>query len=638
MSCAWGRENSFDPTGPECYDHVTLMKLTYLSFLCFTTAMGCTDAMMIGMDSAIDGTATRDTGILPDIPQGFEDIVVAVDVPDFDVPSPDVPTVDAAAPGPDVRFRGDAERLLLPRCESTEPGGPDNLTPVASTLMGTVLPVGMRVSFANPLKNPSEEQYEIEYRMRGFDRYRRGMGESRMVRRDLGGPASAPMTRGSFSYFVHVSDFQLTDDESPTRLAATDNPLIGAGNRPQEAYIPRVMSAMNRTLGNIERRGMRPFDYGIFAGDCADSAQLNELQWFIEAMDGQPNLHFDSGADDDPVPGPNNDPKDPFNPVRFPAPWLYVPGNHDVTITGLTVPDMANMATAQGNNSVGGTRDYAQYYAPVVRGRVIPDANRRPIERVDIVRELFSHSAGGEGPSGHGYPMNPDLRYGANYTRDLVPGVLRMLAFDTSDPTGGSKGLIMQNVVDNFLRPELERGQRDGVLMVITSHHPLDSIDRQNGEIGLPVAGAVAADDIQNLVLQYPNMILWLVGHQHVVRVRAIRGPNAARPGFWEVQSGSIADWPSQSRIVEIVANDNNSLSIFGTMVDYDTEDCMERRFRRLALTDFMSGWAGDHTGTLMDRNVELIIPTPAGAMTAVANALRTSPRRVESETTLRSM
>jgi hypothetical protein len=613
------------------------MKISHVSLLFFALGTACSQGMMVDIDANAD-SGRADSGVIPDQPPPFEDIVVPVDVPDFDVATPDVPTVTDASSGADVRYRGDGERLLLPRCEDTEPGGPVDLAPVPSSLVGTVLPVAMRVSFANPLKNPSEEQYEIEYRGRGFDRYRRGMGESRTVRRDLGGAMGVGIQRASLTYFVHVSDFQLTDDESPTRLAGTDNPLIGAGNRPQEAYIPRIISAMNRTLRNIERRGRRQFDYGLFAGDCADSAQRNELQWFIEAMDGQPNLHFDSGADDDPVPGPDNDPKDPFNPVAFPAPWLYVPGNHDVMITGLTVPDMQNMATAQGNNSSGGTRDYSQYYAPVVRGRVIPDANRIPIERAQIVQELFNHSVGGEGPVGHGYTPNPNLRYGAHYTRDLIPGVLRMIAFDTSDPTGGSKGLVKQEVIDNFLRPELERGQRDGVLMVTTSHHPLDSIDRQNGEIGLPVPGAVSADDIQALVTSYPNMFLWLVGHQHVVRIRAIRGPDAARPGFWEVQSGSIADWPSQSRIMEIVANDNGTLSIFGTMIDYDTESCMERRFRHLTLMDFMSGWAGDHTGTPMDRNVELIIPTPRTAMAAVANAMRTAPSRIESETTLRGM
>ncbi len=541
------------------------------------------------------------------------------------------------AAGPDVNFR-DSGMLFLPRCQDTEPPTATNLDPVVSTLLGTITPIGTRVSVANPLVNPSSESGESDYRMRGLDRFRRAAGENRQTRRDLGGSMATPSTRGSLTYFVQISDFQLTDDESPTRLAATDNPLIGAGNRPQEAYIPRVMSAMNRTLATLERRSMRGFDFGVFAGDCADSAQLNELQWFIEVMDGHSNVHFDSGRDDDPVPGPNNDPKDPFDASPFPAPWLYVPGNHDVMITGLSVPDTTNRATAAGDNSVGGTRDYSQWYAPVVRGRVTPDPNRRPLERAEIVRELFTHSTVGPGPVGHGYPASADLRFGAHYTRDVIPGVLRMIAFDTSDPTGGSKGLIRQSVVDNFLRPELERGTRDGVLMMMVSHHPLDSIDRQNGEIGLPVGDAVSSDDLKNLIVGFPNMFLWMVGHQHVVRVRPIAGPDAARPGFWEVQSGSIADWPSQARIMEIVANDNNTLSIFGTMFDYDTMDCMERRFRRLALMDFMSGWAGDHRGSLQDRNVELVIPIPPAARAAVMRAMMAAPRRIESDTTLRGM
>lgn len=566
-----------------------------------------------------------------------------------DASAPDVVSIDAQVASDasavsdvttsDVRYRDESARLLLPRCETTEPAGPVDLPTVASTLVNTIVPIATRVSVANPLKNPSHEDSELEYRMRGMDRYRQGPGEAHVTRRDLGGSTAAVRTRASLSYFVQVSDFQLTDDESPTRLAATDNPLIGAGNRPQEAYIPRVMSALNRSLAELERRSARSFDFGVFAGDCADSGQLNELQWFIDIMDGVRGVHTDSGADDDPVPGPNNDPKDPFDPSPFPAPWLYVPGNHDVMITGLSVPNMTNMATATGTNASGGTRDYSQWYAPVVRGTVVRDPQRRPIERTEIIRQLYTHSSVGEGPVGHGFPPMTDVRFGANYVRDLIPGTLRMLAFDTSDPTGGSKGMVLRQTIDNWLRPELERGTREGVLMMIVSHHPLDSIDRLRGELGpLSESDAVSASDVQNVITNYPNMILWLVGHQHDVRVRAIRGPDTARPGFWEVQSGSIADWPGQARIMEFVANDNGTLSLYGTLFDYSTQDCMERRFRRLALMDFMSGWDGEHRGTPMDRNVELIVPIPTAARTAVMRAMTSAPARIESLTTLRGM
>jgi hypothetical protein len=296
------------------------------------------------------------------------------------------------------------------------------------------------------------------------------------------------------------------------------------------------------------------------------------------------------------------------------------------------------IAEATGTNASQGARDYTQWYAPAQRGTVPADPNRRPVYRAEIVRELFTSPAT-PGPVGHGYPSaTTDVTLGAHYTRDVVPGVLRMLAWDTSDPTGGADGLVRRPVVDQWLRPELERARRDGMLVMITSHHPLDSIDRTEGTAIGTVPDAVSAEELQNIVTGYPNVVLWLVGHQHDVRVRAIRGPDAFHPGFWEVQSGSIADWPSQARVVELVANDNGTISIFGTMVDFEPQSCLERRYRRLALMDFMSAWGSDHRGEPRDRNVELVVPIPLEARTRVLDAMRAAPRRIESETTLRGM
>jgi hypothetical protein len=140
-----------------------------------------------------------------------------------------------------------------------------------------------------------------------------------------------------------------------------------------------------------------------------------------------------------------------------------------------------------------------------------------------------------------------------------------------------------------WLRPQLERAQTDGVLVMLTSHHPTSSIDRRMGELGSDIADAVSAADLERLVAGYPNVIGWMVGHEHDVKVRGVRGADAAHPGYWEVQSGSIADWPNQSRIMEIVNNGDGTLSIFGTMIDYRATTCFERRFRRLADADMLS-------------------------------------------------
>ena len=40
------------------------------------------------------------------------------------------------------------------------------------------------------------------------------------------------------------------------------------------------------------------------------------------------------------------DPKDPFDPTAVPSPWLYVAGNHDVLVVGITLPsDRGDVST-----------------------------------------------------------------------------------------------------------------------------------------------------------------------------------------------------------------------------------------------------------------------------------------------------
>jgi hypothetical protein len=236
-----------------------------------------------------------------------------------------------APPPPDV-MTGPA----LVACEMTEPDGVPMFEHPASTLVGTLEPMASRLAMPTDISAVTEEG-ETTARTMGLMGLRRGAGQERVRRTDLGGPMTAPAgERRSIAYFVQFSDTQLVDDESPARLAMLDGTGASGAIRPQEAYLPFAMGAMHRTLDDLQR-AERPYQFGIIAGDCADTGQLNELQWFMSVMNGE-RTHMDSGNDDDPLPGMDNDPKDPFTVPAFPAPWYYVPGNHDVLVVGITVP------------------------------------------------------------------------------------------------------------------------------------------------------------------------------------------------------------------------------------------------------------------------------------------------------------
>lgn len=520
---------------------------------------------------------------------------------------------------------------LIAACEDMEPDGTDSLPPVASTLVaGIELPASRVVPDLD--FDPSTPDGLAHYEAMGFSDYVHGPPIERVRRTDLGGDAEVGERR-SIAWFISAADPQLTDDESPARFAGSDQPENPGGIRPQEAYLTRAMSAMNRTLAELEAAD-RPYDFGVWAGDCADSAQHNELRWFIQIMDGAAGVHPDSGQDDDLLAGPDNDPKDPFDAVAFPAPWLYVPGNHDVEVVGVLLASESENERAIGERPIFGTRDYRLPNAPVVRTRVPADPDRRLLDRQQIVESLRDTEAS-PGPIGHGYPEDADLTHGAHYAYDAIPGLLRVLALDSNDATGGSSGLVTRPTVDEWLVPELERAATDGVLVILVSHHATTSMNLLVAEIGpSEVEDGVPPEELEAIVAAHPVVVAWLVGHDHLNRIRAIAGEDPSAPGYWEIQTSAIADWPSQVRLVEIVDNGNDTLSLFATLVDYTEETCMERRYRRLSAVDHVSGWSDPALTDPEHLNVELLIPIPGPAADAVRGAM--GFERIESETTLR--
>jgi Ca2+-binding RTX toxin-like protein len=126
--------------------------------------------------------------------------------------------------------------------------------------------------------------------------------------------------------------------------------------------------------------------------------------------------------------------------------------------------------------------------------------------------------------------------------------------------------------------------------------------------------------------------------------------PDGNGGGFWMIRTAAEADWPQQSRLIQIFDNHDGTLSIFGTILDHASNATAPSSVsnpatpdpsqlasigRTLAYNDTQVG-ARQCTpnpcgeGAIKDRNVELILKSPLpedqGAGKASALALKKGP------------
>lgn len=410
-------------------------------------------------------------------------------------------------------------------------------------------------------------------------------------------PAPGPKAR-LLTRFVHLADAQLADDESPTRLVNADTTgATQSAFRPQEGHECRVLNAAVRTINKVHS-GL-PLSFVLLGGDNADSAQDNEVAWFMAILSGAPRVKCDSGRSDDPVPGPNNDGKDAFVAEGLKMPWYWVSGNHDVLIQGNFRVDDARIAEALGSQALGGTRDYSQPGSPIITDDIVADPGRRPLRRAELISKVAADG------KGHGLSaaMAPGGR--ALYTFDVAGTPLRFLVLDTTAESGSAQGVLRQGEVTAQIRPLLDAALAAGKLVVLASHHSADSLS-DGGEFGgIKQSDALLEPAWLAVLGAYPNVMMSMTGHSHESRVRYL--PTQGSNGYWEVQTPALADLPQQMRLIEVWDQDNGWLSVRSTLLDYSTSgDAVAAEGRRLATLDYVSGWWTGNLATAADRNAEL--------------------------------
>ncbi|MFN8161917.1 MAG: metallophosphoesterase [Solirubrobacterales bacterium] len=558
-------------------------------------------------------------------------------------------------------------------------------------------------------------------------------GEGYVVREEGVGRARAGRAarRRSLVYLGQLSDFQLADEESPSRVEALDSvlPAFSAAFRPWEALEPQIDDAMVRQLNAFAgagpvpaAKGRRPaMDFAIDTGDSADSQQLNETEWVRTLLEGgalDPNSGTASSGDPNPlcavagVPGAAEAarytgvqdtadyPGTPFYapdlaaqpPGRysgfpqytglmdraqagFDAAGLDVPsyvafGNHDGLVQGNVAATTVFETVATGCIKPlsaffpdGSTfldfsiQDVLDLHDLPPGGDTIltpPDPDRRYVSKSQF-KQVFES---GSQADGHGFDYVDDAEETASrgaagyYGFSPRPGI-RMIALDTVSE-GGVLGTSAEGNVDDpqfrWLRRELRRAARADELVILFSHHAIDSLTADVADEVAPACGDPQppgpgddpgcdvdprdstpihlGDDLVRLLHRNPHVIAWVAGHSHVNRVEPY--PDGKGGGFWMVRVAAEADWPQQARLLQLFDNRDGTLSLFGTVVDHAGSaaappsgpagsfgvDQLASLGRTLAYNDPDSGArrcspdpCGE--GAAKDRNVELLISDP---------------------------
>ncbi|HSR24111.1 MAG TPA: TIGR03767 family metallophosphoesterase, partial [Candidatus Eisenbacteria bacterium] len=232
-------------------------------------------------------------------------------------------------------------------------------------------------------------------------------------------------------------------------------------------------------------------------------------------------------------------------------------------------------------------------------------------------------------PVGHGFTSTNLSNDTAYYTFDV--GLVRAIVLDTVRSAGGPNGSLdptqlawletqLQAASNRWLSPSgavVERPGRANKYVVIMSHHTIGTMD--NVPAG---SDRIGGPEVRDLLLRYPNVILWVNGHTHRNEVLPHARPAAAAVGggFWELNTAAHIDWPQQWRIVEIVDNLDGTLSVFGTIVDHAGPVSfggslagpvpLASLSRELSANDWQER-TDARRGNIEDRNVELVVPAP---------------------------
>ena len=356
---------------------------------------------------------------------------------------------------------------------------------------------------------------------------------------------------------------------------------------------------------------------------------------------------------------------EPFLPTGFKdVPWYGIFGNHDALVQGNQNRNAALDAIATGCVKVTGLP--AGTPAPTPQGaldalraaladpsvtRTVPqDPRRHLLLKREYIQQHFVTSGS---PVGHGFTQ-ANLASGQGYYALRPRAGVRFVVLDSVSDAGSDGGNIDQTQFA-WLDDQLAAADAAGELTLVFAHHTLETMDaaaspfppgdnppppyapvhlgERSPQSACP--GDAGADEtVKCLFLRHPTVVGFITGHEHRNRIRAVprsgvdgdQASGRADGGFWQVTTASHIDWPQQSRLLDLVANGDGTVSIWGTILDHDapanpgagggtSPQRLASISRELSFNDPDAengeDGRGDARGGEGDRNVELVVRDP---------------------------
>jgi hypothetical protein len=199
---------------------------------------------------------------------------------------------------------------------------------------------------------------------------------------------------------------------------------------------------------------------------------------------------------------------------------------------------------------------------------VTPDAERKAMERGQFAA---MHLTSPGLPKGHGFTEKSVRERTMYYSAEV--GAVKLIVIDSVNHFGGWQGSLDVEQFE-WLEAEIAGSDRP---VVLASHHPLMLMFNDYSPESAQ-SRRVCHEEIGEMLLRYPQVILWLAGHEHRHHVEWIGSATGATgqdskvgtDGFWLVETASHIDWPQQSRTVEIVQDKEGDIYIGLTVVDHN--------------------------------------------------------------------